>query len=532
MAKAVQKRIVPVEDAVKLADAYRRGCEGVNLSARNYYEGIRRPKDRILVSADNGSNEEWILPGWERPRAVAECRNLAINDINVSGLLLTLENCVVGSNGGRVKFLTPDVEWNKKADAVVRKRSRDCDARIPRQSLNALLRALLREIKIGGDCVVVCDPVLTDGKLLTYEADQVCEIDSADWKAKAEAGGWLEKIDGKPVPMIQRSGAVIDSLGRLHAIVCSRVRGRSKVSGKDATVFPVKSARIVFQPTRLGQLRGNSPLLPMLTIVADFRDLVQSEVKSAKRGAQDTYQVKDDTLAAVQSALGAVLAPVSQAAGGVGTQIVSPVVPQRLENLEQGAGGAVIYTGKETEINALEFNRPSRSISDFENHVIARCGMALGLYRMFATGKVEASMSSARAEMYLTWRGSITADQQMLKHGVVDFAVSVWLGMAKITPPDGLEIEDCFAVEWPAPPALDPGAEAQAKFDEIKYGFADFETTIGPQWRDVFDRLKEQVEAARAAKIDGVLALFETKAGAPMGNAPAKAEPKKEEADT
>ena len=491
------------------------------------YELLARRQDRPRPMVADGGNEDSVLPAYRRPLSIAEARELHENDLNIEALLGSMQTHVVGDCGGKAVFHTADKVWNAKAANLMKRWQRDCDFRIPGQHFNDWLKLALLSSLRDGDFALVFDVDLTEGKTLTFEADQVCEVEAKDWPAYAEKNGWTyddPQDKKKKLPLIQRSGCLIDGHGRLVAIVTSSKRGLSAAPAASVTIYKIADARMVFRPQRLNQYRGNSVLLAMVTVINDFRQLIAAEIKSAKRIAQDALIVQRDNPSA--DILGAANLSADQLTEGTGQSIPAPS-PARYEELEEAYGGGVGYIGINDKVTPVINNRPQPAIKDFELHTKQSCGLALGLYKMFSIGEVSTSYSAARAELLLT-HATFRCMQKWLERQILDFVfgklLSGWIRDRKLDtiPADPVTGEaplpdETYTVDWPALPVLDPVAEVDAALKRLKGGLSNFDQELGADAEKSLLRLAENIKFLKENGLD-ILSIFETASGGASGS--------------
>jgi len=491
--------------------------------------------NRQTRAKETGTNEEDVLPFYKRKISIKEGRNLAENDLTVQSMLTDLETFVVGPDGGKPIFITDDEKWNKKAQKLTRRFIKDCDTRIPQTNITEWLKLALRSIFTDGDFALVVDPAITDGKFLTFEADQIAPINAEEWRFNAVELGYFQEYtaaDGKTQkkPLVQHSGVITDDLGRVKYIVVSGKRGRSSLKMSEATIFSTEVARIAFAPKRFGQYRGNSLLIPFIQTLNDFRRLIEAEIQSAERIAKDSLAVKQkgrkEAMDAILGLEAEKLLEDIDDEDAVDTITQATKTATRYKTLEDDFGGRVAYLDADDELEHISTNRPNKGIAEFEGYLKQSIGKSIGLFKMFATGEVSTSYSAARAEILLTWV-MIRCLQKFLERRVIDFGMTAkireWVADGKLDriprDKDGdrmLPDETC-TISWPKMPQIDPGAEIEAALARIKGGLSNFDMEMGPDRPAIWKRLAENVKELRESGLD-ILSVFETVAGASAGD--------------
>jgi len=453
------------------------------------FESLRWTPGRSRPAIETGAIEDTALPMHKRLLSVSEARHLDNNDLNVSALLDTIKTFSVGTEGGKVIFTSADQTWNTAAGKYFNTQwAKNCDYR-QSEVFNTILGQVLISIVRDGDCLIVCDADLTEGKLLTFEADQICEIAGQDWKNEAVKRGYSELVDGKAVPLKQVQGVVLNRLGKVMYYVTHSGHGAQSVAWKDATVFPASICRLVKDGKRLNQVRGVSKLIPMVDTLHDLRQILKSEVQSAKVISERALIIKQrDPASAIMAESG--MSP-EDLAKGTG-ETLNLFVPRKYEALEEGFGGVVEHVSKDDEFQFVENTRPSRGIAEFVTYSVSVAGKALGLFNCFSTGKVDASYSAARAEILLTY-ATFSKWQKVLERGVMDFAVPLVIQNAvKAGELPAMPEDFSFRCDWPVAIQLDPDKEISAAEKRLKAGLSTFSEELGANSEQKLDKLGEE----------------------------------------
>ena len=486
----------------------------------NYVNMLRYPRDRQMQAPHITGNEGVSsIPIFERVRSVAELRAQELNAVDVRAWLNQFSVHGVGPEGGTPVFNTSDKDWNTKANMLVQRALKDVDYRIPRVSFASWLQCLVRRLQIDGDALAVCDSLITGNKILAFETDQICDISNA--ASDFLRDGWTyTNIKGEQVPLDQTSGVLHDAWGKVEGYAVSNQRGLTMAAYDTCTIFTTEQAMLIYTYERFGQYRGNSPMTALLQTLADMKDIVASELKSAKSQALNTVLVKEKSTAAQRMMqLGITQQQSTDATAGAAAQLVSPIQPQHFEMLEEQTGGAVIHMPADgSEFEHLKNERPSRGIAEFDEYAKCSGGASIGLMKMFATGEVSTSFSAARAEMMLTW-ATFKCMHKFLENGVIAFYLTKLIEgfqkAGKLGPcPDEKIPCECYKLRWPIAPMLNPGAEVTATLDAIKGGLTSWSDELGPDSDEMWERLKKNIEYLKANGMDFISAL-ETKSGAP-----------------
>ena len=487
----------------------------------DYVSMLRFPRDRMMQAPHFTGNEGVSsIPIFERVRSVAELRAQELNAVDVRNWLNNF--CVhgIGPDGGTPVFCTSDKSWNAKANLLVQRALRDVDYRIPRISMNAWLQCLVRRLQIDGDALAVCDDLITGGKLLAFETDQICSV--SDPATDFLRDGWTyQNIRGQAVPLEQTSGVLHDAFGKVEGYAVSNQRGSTMSKYDSCTIFSTEQAMLIYTYERFGQYRGNSPMTALLQTLADMKDIVASELKTAKSQSLNSILIKEKSTAAQRMMqLGISQQQSTDATGGAAAQLVSPIQPQHFEMLEEQTGGAVIHMPADgSEFEHLKSERPSRGIAEFDEYAKVSGGASIGLMKMFSTGSVSTSYSAARAELFLTW-ATFRCMQSFLEKGVLAWyftkLIEAFQKQGKLGPcPDEKIPCECYKLRWTNPPVLNPVQEVDATLKAIKGGLTSWSDELGPDSAEMWERLKSNIEYLRANGMD-ILSFFETNTGLPL----------------
>ena len=171
-------------------------------------------------------SEDEILPNYARGRLLDMTRNAVRNSSTLNTILKQLDFNVVGVNGGKAILDFPKIETNKELVEKFSAFTRSADF-FDGFNFNTVLKLIMKNALIGGDCVVMFDDGLIEdsGKLLIYESD---EIGSTTDEA-------IEARYGKNAH--QSQGKVYNANGRWIGTVVSRAQRGEDVFDADKCFF-------------------------------------------------------------------------------------------------------------------------------------------------------------------------------------------------------------------------------------------------------------------------------------------------------
>ena len=120
------------------------------------------------------SSEDSILNNYSRGRMLDMARNAVRNSSTFNTILKQMDFNVCGTKAGKVILDFPDLNLNKEVVELFSKFTRSADF-FDGYSFNTVLKLILKNALIGGDCVVLFDNGLIEdsGKILVYESDEI-----------------------------------------------------------------------------------------------------------------------------------------------------------------------------------------------------------------------------------------------------------------------------------------------------------------------------------------------------------------------
>lgn len=150
----------------------------VKYRARGKYRVVDVPSQMMIEpSSPEVRTEDQILDANKRARLLDLTRNLVRNSSLFNTILGQLTTNVVSTCGGKVVLSLPNEEANKSIRKAFYSYTRNVDF-YTGDSLNHLLKRVLREYVIGGDCVLLFDDGLVEdsGKVLFFEPNEIVDV--------------------------------------------------------------------------------------------------------------------------------------------------------------------------------------------------------------------------------------------------------------------------------------------------------------------------------------------------------------------
>lgn len=211
-------------------------------------------------------------------------RNLVRNSSLFNTILGSLTTRVVSTCGGKVILSLPSEEANKSIRKAFYSYTRNVDF-YTGESLNHLLKRVLREYVIGGDCVLLFDDGLVEdsGKVLFFESNEIVNVPQNVVEQHYGKGAWISQ------------GKVYSKNGRHIGTVVSK--SQSGMAGeavdpdkcyylkKDPNGNPLDNYWFHFS-SNWREGRGVSQAASAIATIHQLEDLVQSELMASRRNSQ------------------------------------------------------------------------------------------------------------------------------------------------------------------------------------------------------------------------------------------------------
>ena len=389
--------------------------------------------------------------------------------------------------------------------------AKDCDFR-DAQHWSTVCQNVVAAIMREGDLLTVFDDGLIDdsGKLLFWESDQVLPCSDELFKAKFPGDG-----------NVQDGGIARDKYGRVLGYTCTGKRGLTCIDTEaDLTVWPRDTAIMPRDPWRMNQGRGVPPMLTAAASLLDVYEMLGRELQTAKLAASQYAHIKRTDAVDDWDLPGSKTANLPENSGKSQTTVTAETgggatAPARnYESLEAFSGGYVDYGQPGDEVNLYDPKRPNVAMKDFIEAVLCHAGAAFGLARAYACLRADTSYTAFRGDMIMSWQGAFYPMQKWLERCFADWVAvkALTWGMRKgqIGPlPAGWERS--LSWRWPRMPEVQVDTAQNAIALALKNGTTDFAQENGPDWREKFDALAEQIAYARGKGIP--LSVLEMKSG-------------------
>lgn len=461
------------------------------------YDSLNRQPTRRRVDIRTDLSEtEQVFYADKRILAYAKCDDLYDNT-SLASIVDTSIRLTIGKRGGTPLFTGVDrdtlqawfTRWKRHAGYA------------EGESYYEMLSLILRLVKIHGDCLIWLDPILTDGKIRVFDADQICNVAMPDFER------WRAERD-LPESCRQVEGVVVDGTGKVHGYFVTMLRNRYSVSLDDAVFLPASVCRRVSYNRKHSQYRGEpAAFLANEELTEDFKSLLKSEVAAAKLSSELPLIVEQpegmdaDSISSLIEGYGSI----EEMSKDIGVdaeeleRIGNTHDAKTFQAYEGKAAIASVANGtKVTNLN--NNNRPSPQIQSFVDLLNDTNGRALGVMSCLSRGRADNSYSSGQIELEISWK-AFEEDQKLLERNVVDYVMETLWPSAE------------YEVYWEKSIQIDPEKYEKTCDMALRGGRTTFRDILGTDWKRTLDQLAEEKRYLKEIGLDN-LSFFQTSSGA------------------
>lgn len=460
------------------------------------YDSLQRKPTRPAVEIRTELSEtENQFTADKRILAYTKSDNLYDNT-SLSSILDTSIRLTIGKRGGTPLFTGEDkdtlqqwfTKWKRSAGYA------------EGESYYEMLALILRLVKLHGDCLVWVDPILTDGKIRIFDADQIVNVNLPDfdrWKAER----------GMPESCREVEGVVVDGTGRVHGYFVTMLRNRYAVGIDDAMFLPVNVCRRVAYHRKHTQFRGEpAAFLANEELTEDTKSLLKSEIAAAKLASELPLIVKQpegmdaDSISSLLEGYGSI----DELAEGTGIDaeqlgmLGNDHDNKTFQAFEGTAAIASVAHGTEVE-NLNNASRPSPQIQSFVDLLNDTNGRSLGVMSCLSRGRADNSYSSGQIELEISWK-QFEEDQKLLERDVIDYIMSTLY-------PNAL-----YEVYWERCIQIDAEKYEKTCDMALRGGRTTFRELLGTDWKRTLDQLAEEKAYMKKIGLDN-LTFFQTNSG-------------------
>lgn len=334
--------------------------------------------------------EDKILNSYSRGRMLDMARNAVRNSATFNTILKQMDFNVCGTKAGKVILDFPDIDLSKEVVELFSKFTRSADF-FDGYSFNTVLKLILKNALLGGDCVVLFDNGLIEdsGKLLIYEADEIGN--TTDEAIRSHYGK----------SAYQSLGKVYNPNSRWIGTVVSRAcRGAEQFDPSkcyflhrdpDASQFD----SLWLQPSnvwRPAQGRGVSQSSSSLGTIIDLEDLCGYELQAAKKNAQTFAQIYKNAAETNEADIPSAFDEDTDFSDMTDEEIEEAVkqeanIKEQVITFQKAMSAGILYEAMPDNyrMELLDTKHPNDKIEDFIKWLAGRSSAVFGMSEAYAT---------------------------------------------------------------------------------------------------------------------------------------------------
>lgn len=407
---------------------------------------------------------------------------------------------MVGVNGGKAILDLPDLNTNKELVDKFSDFTRSADF-FDGYNFNTVLKLIMKNALIGGDCVVMFDDGLFEdsGKILIYESDEIGS--TTDEAIVARYGENAHQSQGK----------VYNGNGRWIGTVVSRSQRGEEIFSPDKCFFlrrdpdasPFDSLWI--QPAnvwRPAQGRGVTQAASSIGTIIDLEDLCGFELQAAKKNAQTFAQIYKTVVDKDEVAIPSAFDQDTDFSQMTDEQIEEAAKEEakqeeQVVSLQKAMSAGILYEQipDDYKMELLDTKHPNQNMPDFIKWLAGRSSAVFGLSEAFAT--LMPTGADFKAQQLMTQPAFLEA-QKFLEQ-ICDWVFYRYVKwMSKKGMFDESKLPENWmkylAWDWPRMDELDEGAHQEAIRKSLLNGTKTYKEILGNDWREKLLQTKEEVE--------------------------------------
>ena len=356
---------------------------------RGQYKIVDGSSRTIEPSSAEYRKEDEILSPDRRARLLDLTRNLVRNSSLFNTILGQMTTNVVSTVGGKVVLSIPDKQLNDKLKSNFFNYTRNVDF-YTGDNLNRLLKRILREYIIGGDCLLLFDDSIVEGsgKILFFESDEI--VDAPIEEVHRRYGRNAVLSNGKVYSANGRHIGTIVSKSQRGATVADP--SKCYFLKKDPDAGPLDGGWFHFS-CNWREGRGVSQAASAIATIHQLEDLVQSELMASRRNSQIFCWLTQNRQAEQQipSAFDDTTDFESMTDGEIEEAAKQESNDVQTVSFNKAIENSVVYEALPDGFSAqqLSMNHPNQNVEVMVDWLANRCAATLGLSRIFATGNPE-----------------------------------------------------------------------------------------------------------------------------------------------
>lgn len=293
-------------------------------------------------------------------------------------------------------------------------------------------------------------------------------------------------LDGRTI----FDGVEVNSVGRPIAYWV-----QTGLEDGDFTRIPAESLIHIFEPSRIGQLRGISFLYPVLNDIHDLDDLQILEQKAARDAAEISNVVENQAgEASPDEARRQRYQTTNQTSQGV------DVIEQRTEYLKRALGGRTVYLKSGEKVEQFRSERPSVATQGYWDFLASKICAGVGITKQLVfpwsmQGTVTRADLDVAAQYFRSRSSVLCAAFTEVYAFVMDYGIKRTVAISD-PPVDWRKV----SVRPPRAPNVDVGRNSAAMLAELAAGSTTLEKIYGEMGADWREQIRQRSAEIRFIK--------------------------------
>lgn len=287
-----------------------------------------------------------------------------------------------------------------------------------------------------------------------------------------------------PTPETIHDGVRVDRYGRPVSYFI-----RDSFDGDEYVERPAEAVIRIFEPSRVGQLRGVPILSPVLNTIQDLEDLQTLEMRAAKSAAKRVWHVKRKTGTAPD--IERMRRERATLAGSTSTG--TSTSENRDTYFSRALGGETTFTETDEDVKLLESQRPSVAVQSYWDFLINKVCTGSGIPRLLVLpqsmqGTVTRADLDAAAAFFRSRSVGLTKAFRQVYVYVIGAEMQFNRDLARLAPKDWYRVN----VRPPRSVNVDVGRNSSAMISELAAGSLSFESVMGDAGADWRQHLRQR----------------------------------------
>lgn len=256
-------------------------------------------------------------------------------------------------------------------------------------NFNHLLKRVLREYVIGGDCVLLFDDGLVEdsGKVLVFESNEIVNVSDDEVQKHYGKGAWISQ--GKVYSTNGRHIGTVVSKSQKN-LPCQLVDpSKCYFLKKDPNGSPLENYWFHFS-SNWREGRGVSQAASAIATIHQLEDLVQSELLASRRNSQIFCWLTQDKeeQQVIPSPFESEDEIEEMTADEVKKIVEEEAGEEKVISFNRAKENSIVYEALPEGFDAkqLQMNHPNQNVATMVDWLANRCAASMGLSKIFATG--------------------------------------------------------------------------------------------------------------------------------------------------